>query len=62
MKIDGLNPVAHKAAGNGRKPRHIAEKLESYLGIGIAVVGMVLLGVMLVGFAQTGSGTPSWMQ
>lgn len=62
MKQDTLHPQDHKLAVHHRKPRHIAEKLESYLGVGIAVVGLVLLGFLLVGFMQTGTGAPSWMR
>ncbi len=62
MKQDVLHPQDQKPEVHHRRPRHIAEKLESYLGIGIAVVGLVLLGLLLVGFMQTGSGAPSWMR
>ena len=62
MKQDVLQPEDHKPLATNRKPRHIAEKLESYLGIGIAVMGLVLLGFLLVGFMQTGTGAPSWMR
>lgn len=44
------------------KPRHIAEKLESYVVIAMGIVGAVLLIVLIYFFMQTGTGTPSWMR
>ncbi|MGH7022391.1 MAG: hypothetical protein ACREEB_02235 [Caulobacteraceae bacterium] len=44
------------------KPRHIAEKLESYVVIAMGVVGAILLVVLIYYFMQTGTGTPSWMR
>ena len=46
-------PVHHKN-------RHIAEKLESYVVVGMGVVGAVLLVVLIYFFMQTGSNPP-WM-
>ena len=62
MKNDVLHGDDHKVAVHHRKPSHIAEKLESYLGIAIVVVGVVLLGFLIFGFAQTGTQTPPWMR
>ncbi|HWD66422.1 MAG TPA: hypothetical protein VG227_00525 [Caulobacteraceae bacterium] len=44
------------------KPKHIAEKLESYVVIAMGIVGAVLLVVLIYFFMQTGTGTPSWMR
>jgi hypothetical protein len=44
------------------KPKHIAEKLESYVVIAMGVVGAVLLVMLIYYFMQTGTGTPSWMR
>jgi uncharacterized RDD family membrane protein YckC len=44
------------------KPRHIAEKLESYVVVAMAIVGAVLLVALIYYFMQTGTGTPSWMR
>ncbi len=61
MKQDVLHDGDHKQAVSHKKPRHLAEKLESYVGVGIVVVGAVLLAVLLFAFTQTGSATPAWM-
>ena len=53
---DGARPRAQH-----RKPRHLAEKLERYVGVGIVVLAAVLLVLMLFVFPQTGSGVPSYM-
>ena len=44
------------------KPKHIAEKLESYVGIIMVVVAAVLFILVLYAITQTGTGTPSWMK
>jgi hypothetical protein len=44
------------------KPRHIAEKLESYVVVTMAIVGAILLVALIYYFMQTGTGTPSWMK
>jgi hypothetical protein len=44
------------------KPRHIAEKLESYVVVTMAIVGAILLVALIYYFMQTGTGTPSWMR
>ena len=45
-----------------RKPKHMAEKLESYVGIIMVVVAAVLFVLVLYAITQTGTGTPSWMK
>jgi hypothetical protein len=42
------------------KNRHIAEKLESYVVVGMGAIGAVLLLVLIYFFMQSG-GTPAWM-
>jgi hypothetical protein len=44
-----------------RKPRHLAEKMESWMGRGFVVIGGLLLAGLLVAFMQTGNTTPAWM-
>ena len=61
MKQDVLRDGDVRAAVHHRKPRHIAEKLEGYVGVGIVVVAAVLLVLMLFVFPQTGSGVPSYI-
>jgi len=43
------------------KPRHLAEKMESWVVRGIGLCAVVLLAFLLYSFMQTGTGTPSWM-
>ena len=62
MKQDVIHDGEHKAEVRHRKPTHIAEKLESYMGVGIVIVAAILLAILLFAFMQTGSGTPSWMR
>ena len=62
MKQDVLHDGDRNNVTHHKKPRHIAEKLEGYLGIGIVVVGLVLLAFLMVGFMQTGADTPPWMK
>jgi hypothetical protein len=50
-------PVVHH-----HKQRHIAEKLESYVVVAMAIFGAILLVAMIYYFMQTGTGTPSWMR
>lgn len=44
-----------------RKPKHLAEKLESYVGMITVAVGGVLFVLVLYAITQTGNATPSWM-
>jgi len=58
------NPVLEDGAPKAdvhHKPRHLAEKFESYVGVGMVIVAAVLLVILIYAFSQTGSGTPSWM-
>ena len=61
MKEDALRNGDAPMAPTRRKPRHLAEKLEGYVGVGIVVLAAVLLVLMLFVFPQTGSGVPSYM-
>ncbi len=54
---DAPHPEVHH-----HKPKHIAEKLESYVGIIMVVVAAVLFVLVLYAITQTGTGTPSWMK
>jgi hypothetical protein len=44
------------------KPWRLAEKLESYMGVIMAAVAVVLLAVLAYGLTKTGAGTPTWMR
>ena len=61
MKQDVMRDGDTRAGGHHRKPAHLAEKLEGYVGVGIVVVAAVLLVLMLFVFPQTGSGVPSYI-
>jgi hypothetical protein len=52
---DHGRPVHH------HKPRHLAEKMEAWVGRAFMMLGVVLLGGLLYAFMQTGAGVPSWM-
>jgi len=45
-----------------RKDRHIAEKVERIISVLMVVAIAVLAVGFIYGIANTGSGTPSWMQ
>ena len=57
-----LQDGAHPAEVHHHKPKHIAEKLESYVGMATVAIGGILFVLVLYAITQTGSGTPSWMQ
>jgi hypothetical protein len=52
---EGAHAVSH------RKPKHTAEKIETWMGRAFVLLGAVMLAVLVFAFMQTGSGTPSWM-
>ncbi len=63
MKQDLTHDGDHHDDVRHRKPRHIAEKLESYMGIGVMIVGAGLLAILVFAFMQTGSGeVPAYMR
>ena len=62
MDPDVAHDGDHKPEVHHHKPRHIAEKLESYVVAAMAIVGAVLLVVLIYYFMQTGTATPSWMR
>ena len=62
MKPDALHPEGHDAAHHPHKPKHLAERLESYVGVGSVVIGAILLALLIYAFMQTGSQTPPWMK
>jgi hypothetical protein len=62
MKDDVLQSGDAKQVVRHHRPKHLAERFERYVGIGIVIAGAVLLAVLLYAFMQTGTGTPSWMQ
>lgn len=56
---------AVKAVGSvnhHRKDRHIAEKVERLIGVAMVIAIAVLAVGFIYGIANTGTGTPSWMQ
>ncbi len=44
------------------KPKHLAEKYESWIVVGMGIAGLALLVVLIWAFMQTGTGTPPWMK
>jgi len=62
MEDNVVHEGAHDAEHPHHKPKHIAEKMESYVGVIMAVVALVLLVVAIYAITQTGSATPSWMR
>jgi hypothetical protein len=62
MENDVVHETEQAPEVHHHKPRHIAEKLESYVVIAMGIAGAILLIVLIYFFMQTGSGTPSWMR
>ncbi|HEY5206350.1 MAG TPA: hypothetical protein VIJ63_17380 [Roseiarcus sp.] len=62
MEPETIHETSDAPEVHHHKPRHIAEKLESYVVIAMGVVGAVLLVVLIYFFLQTGTSTPSWMR
>jgi hypothetical protein len=62
MKNAAVPGDGHDDKVKHRKPRHLAEKMESWVVRGIGLCAAVLLAFLLYSFMQTGTGTPSWMQ
>jgi len=62
MEQEAVHESDHAPEIHHHKPKHIAEKLESYVVIAMGIVGAVLLVVLIYFFMQTGTGTPSWMR
>lgn len=61
MGTELQHDAAIPAQTHHRRPRHLAEKFEGYIGIVMVVAIVVLLAGLLVGVVNTGS-TPSWMR
>jgi hypothetical protein len=62
MKEDVLHSGDETHEVRHHRPKHLAEKLESYVGVGVVIAGAVLLALLLYAFMQTGSDTPPWMR
>lgn len=62
MEPEMAEKVEPTPAVHHHKPRHIAEKLESYVVVAMAIFGAILLVAMIYYFMQTGTATPSWMR
>jgi hypothetical protein len=62
MKDAAVPGEGHDVKVKHRKPRHLAEKMESWVVRAIGLCAAVLLAFLLYSFMQTGTGTPSWMQ
>lgn len=57
LQSDGaFTPETHH-----RRPRHLAEKFEGYIGGVMVLAIIVLFAALLFGIANTGS-TPTWMR
>ena len=44
------------------KPKHLAERLERYIGVAMTVAAVLMLAVLAVAFMNTGNAHPSWMR
>jgi hypothetical protein len=62
MDPDTAQDGEHPPEVHHHKQRHIAEKLESYVVMAMAIVGAILLVALIYYFMQTGTSTPSWMK
>ena len=62
MPEDARPAIEPGAPVHHPKPKHLAERLEGYVGIAMVVAAVVLLGFLAFGLMHTGSGTPSWMR
>jgi hypothetical protein len=62
MDPDTTQQGEHPPEVHHHKQRHIAEKLESYVVMAMAIVGAILLVALIYYFMQTGTSTPSWMK
>jgi hypothetical protein len=62
MKEEVRHEGDHEPLVHHRRPRHLAEKFEGYIGMAM-VAALVVLGIILVyGLMKTGTTTPSWMR
>ena len=61
MEDHVLEDGDHAAEAHHRKPKHLAEKLESYVGMATVGIGGILFVLVLYAITQTGTATPSWM-
>ncbi len=52
---DGHEVVHHK-------PRHMAERMEGWVGKGFVVIGALLLAGLIYAFMHTGADVPSYMR
>jgi hypothetical protein len=43
------------------KPKHLAEKVEGYIGVAMVVAALVILVVVAIAFMNAGSERPSWI-
>ena len=44
------------------KPKHLAERMERYIGVAMVVAAVLMLVVLAVAFMNTGNTHPSWMR
>jgi len=50
-------PEVHHA-----KPKHLAQRLEGYIGVAMVVAAVLMLVVLAFAFMNTGNSHPSWMR
>jgi hypothetical protein len=60
MKQELLHEGDREPEVHHRKPRHLAERIERYLGVAMVVAVALLAGFLFYGLTK-GSATPSWM-
>ena len=44
------------------KPKHLAQRVEGYIGMAMVVAAVLMLAVLAVAFMNTGNTHPSWMR
>ena len=44
------------------KPKHLAQKVEGYIGVAMVVAAVLMLAVLAIAFMNTGNVHPSWMR
>ena len=44
------------------KPKHLAQRVEGYIGVAMVVAAVLRLGILAVAFMNTGNTHPTWMR
>ena len=57
-----IGPTESAIETRHAKPKHLAQRLEGYIGVAMAVAAVLMLGVLAIAFMNTGNTHPSWMR